>query len=193
MEIQDILIKNMIALRKSRGLTQIELGQMVSYSDKTISKWENGDSCPTVEAVLRLARFYGVTVDEMLSPDMKTEQKNEEKTDDRTRYSKLAITLLAVIAVWTVATVLFFSFNLVSLPYSWLPFIYALPATFITVTVFNTLWGNVRYNYLFVSLLLWTALASVFLSLLKYGAWSVFILGIPVQVAIILWSKLKKK
>ena len=41
-DIQDILIDNLIALRRARGLTQIELGEQVNYSDKTTSKWENG-------------------------------------------------------------------------------------------------------------------------------------------------------
>ena len=71
--VQDNLINNMIALRRAKGLTQIELGEKINYSDKTISKWEKGDSCPNVEAVYRLAKFYDVSVDDLLSADFKNE------------------------------------------------------------------------------------------------------------------------
>ena len=39
-----IVAKNLIELRKRKNLTQGELAEMLNYSDKTISKWENGVS-----------------------------------------------------------------------------------------------------------------------------------------------------
>ena len=58
--LQEILINNLIALRKQRGLTQIELGERVSYSDKTISKWENGTSLPDVMLIPDIAAVLKV-------------------------------------------------------------------------------------------------------------------------------------
>ena len=75
----------------------------------------------------------------------------------------------------------------------WLCFIYAVPVSLITVLVFNTLWGNRRMNYLIISLLLWSLLTTAFLQLLPYHLWMVFLLGIPIQIAVILWSQLKKQ
>ena len=112
-DIQEILITNLIALRKSKGLTQIELGERVNYSDKTISKWENGDSCPNVEAIHRLAKFYGVRIDDLLREDFEVDApaQVEDAGERQRRYSKLVITALAVMAVWIVATVLFIAFS----------------------------------------------------------------------------------
>ena len=79
MNIQDVLIQNMITVRKHRGLTQSELGKQIGYSDKTISKWEHGDSCPSIEAVYQLARFYGVSVDDLLSDTFQVQKEGERK------------------------------------------------------------------------------------------------------------------
>lgn len=191
--LQEILINNLIALRKARGLTQIELGERVSYSDKTISKWENGDSCPNIEALYRLAEFYGVRIDDLLRADFDAALPARQEKPRR-RYSKLVITLLAVVAVWCVALLLFTVLVLdPAVMREWLCFIYALPVSFVTVLVFNSLWGNRRHNYLIISFLLWSLLTTVFLQLLSYHLWMVFLLGVPIQIAVILWSQLKKQ
>ena len=195
-DIQEILITNLIALRKSKGLTQIELGECVNYSDKTISKWENGDSCPNIEAIHRLAKFYGVRIDDLLREDFEIDAPApvEDAGERQRRYSKLVITSLAVMAVWIIATVLFIAFNLnPEISREWLFFIYAVPCSFVTMLVFNSLWGNRRMNYLIISLLSWTLLITIFLHVMNYRLWVIFLLGIPIQIAVILWSKLKKK
>ena len=192
-DLQEILINNLVALRKARGLTQIELGERVSYSDKTISKWENGDSCPNIEALYRLAEFYGVSIDDLLRADFRVDAPARQEPP-RLCYSKLVITMLAVLAVWCVALLLFAALSLnPDRAGEWLCFIYALPLSFVTILVFNSLWGNRRRNYLIISLLVWTLLTTVFLQLLSYHLWMVFLLGVPIQIAVILWSQLKKQ
>lgn len=189
--IQETLINNLIALRKSRGLTQIELGEKINYSDKTISKWEKGDSCPNIEAVYKIAKFYGITVDDLLSEDF--EQDRGASVQRQRNYSKVIISLLAVMAVWVIATILFVALSLLKFDMPWLIFVFAAPASSVVALVFNSMWGNTRYNYLIISILLWTLLTSIFLSALEYVRvlWVIFLIGIPIQVAIILWSQLK--
>lgn len=189
--VQDTLVNNLIALRKARGLTQIELGEKINYSDKTISKWENGDSCPNVEAVYKVARFYGVTVDDLLSEDFRND-KNTVAQRQR-NYSKVIISCLAVMAVWVIATIIFAAMLLKSAPMPWIIFVLATPASAVVALVFNSMWGNTRFNYLIISILLWTLLTSIFLSALEYVSvlWVIFLIGIPIQIAIILWSQLK--
>lgn len=189
--VQETLINNLIALRKSRGLTQIELGDKINYSDKTISKWEKGDSCPNIEAVYKIARFYGVTVDDLLSDDL--QQEHSVSAQRQRNYSKVIISLLAVMAVWVIATIIFAVCLLKSFSMPWLIFVIATPASAVVALVFNSMWGNTRYNYLIISILLWTLLTSIFLSALEYVSvlWVIFLIGIPIQVAIILWSQLK--
>ncbi len=194
-DIQEILTANLISLRKSRGLTQIELGEQVNYSDKTISKWENGDSCPNIEAVHRLAAFYGVRIDDLLREDFEVDAPpppSDGKARQR-QYSKLVIMLLAVIAVWCIATVLFIAAMLdADASHAWLYFIDAIPWSAVTLLVFNSLWGNRRLNYLILSILVWTVLAAIYLNVMNWRLWVLFLLGIPVQIAIVLWSQLKK-
>ena len=184
----------MIALRRAKGLTQIELGEKINYSDKTISKWEKGDSCPNVEAVYRHAKFYDVSVDDLLSADFKNESAGNAARRQR-RYSKLIISCLAVIAVWIIATVIFSVSLINATPAPWTVFVSAMPVSAVVVLVFNSMWGNTRYNYLIISILLWTLLASIFLGALEYARilWVIFLIGIPIQISIVLWSLLKKR
>ena len=191
--IQEILISNLISLRKSRSLTQIELGEKINYSDKTISKWENGDSCPNIEAVHKLAKFYDVSIDDLLSEDFQIDKKIV--AEKQRSYSKLIISLLAVMTVWLIATIIFVAISLLDVSNAWMVFIIAVPESAIVSLVFNSIWGNTRFNYLIVSILLWTLLTTIFLSALKYASvlWVIFLIGVPIQIAIILWSQLKRK
>jgi len=191
--VQDTLINNLVALRRSRGLTQIELGEKINYSDKTISKWEKGDSCPNIEAVYKLAKFYDVSVDDLLSEDFNRDSEATSARRQR-RYSKMIISCLAVLAVWVTATIIFSVLLIKATPSPWTVFVAAAPASSIVALVFNSMWGNTRYNYLIISILLWTLLASIYLSALEFARilWVIFLIGIPIQIAIILWSQLKK-
>ena len=191
--IQEILISNLISLRKSRSLTQIELGEKINYSDKTISKWENGDSCPNIEAVHKLAKFYDVSIDDLLSEDFQIDKKIV--AEKQRSYSKLIISLLAVMTVWLIATIIFVAISLLNVANAWMVFIIAVPECAIVALVFNSIWGNTRFNYLIISILLWTLLTTIFLSALKYASvlWVIFLIGVPIQIAIILWSQLKRK
>ena len=55
--------------RKTRRLSQEELAERVGVSRQAVSTWENGDATPEVEKLLALARAFGVTTDELLSPE----------------------------------------------------------------------------------------------------------------------------
>jgi len=54
-------------LRKERGLTQEQLGEMLGVTNKTVSRWENGNYLPPVEVLQILSDFYGLTINEILS------------------------------------------------------------------------------------------------------------------------------
>ena len=56
-------------LRKQRGLTQEELAAALYVSRAAVSKWESGRGYPGIDSLKAVARFFSVTVDEMLSPD----------------------------------------------------------------------------------------------------------------------------
>ena len=56
-------------LRKSRGLTQEELAEALFVSRTAVSKWESGRGYPNIESLKAIARFFSVTVDQLLSSD----------------------------------------------------------------------------------------------------------------------------
>jgi transcriptional regulator with XRE-family HTH domain len=56
-------------LRKKKGLTQDELASSLYVSRTAISKWESGRGYPSIESLKIMAKFFSVTVDELLSSD----------------------------------------------------------------------------------------------------------------------------
>ena len=59
--------KFIAALRREMALTQRELAERLSVSDKTVSKWECGNGLPEVSLMLPLCKVLGITVNELLS------------------------------------------------------------------------------------------------------------------------------
>ena len=55
-------------LRNSKGLTQKELAEKLYVSRTAISKWESGRGYPSIDSLRDIARFFSVTVDELISP-----------------------------------------------------------------------------------------------------------------------------
>ena len=58
--IREIVAGNLLALRKENKLTQIELAKMINFSDKAVSRWENGEVLPDLETLERVAKVYRV-------------------------------------------------------------------------------------------------------------------------------------
>ena len=54
-------------LRKSRGLTQEELAEMLYVSRTAVSKWESGRGYPSIDSLKEISRFFSVTIDDLLS------------------------------------------------------------------------------------------------------------------------------
>ncbi|MCD7723303.1 MAG: helix-turn-helix domain-containing protein [Clostridiales bacterium] len=59
------------ALRKEKGLTQAALSEMLNVSNRTVSKWENGDGFPDITILPQIAAVFGITVDELLCGERK--------------------------------------------------------------------------------------------------------------------------
>lgn len=58
--------KLIATLRKSKGLTQSALAEILGLSNKAVSKWETGEGLPDISILPELAKVLGVTVDELL-------------------------------------------------------------------------------------------------------------------------------
>lgn len=72
-------------LRKSKGLTQVELAKSINVTNKAISKWETGNGLPDVGLLYPLASALGVSVTELLAGEfMEGENFNKSNTDEVT-------------------------------------------------------------------------------------------------------------
>lgn len=60
-------------LRKGKGLSQKELGEMVGVTNKSVSKWENGTAIPKTDTLVKLANVFEISPQELLQG--KTENK----------------------------------------------------------------------------------------------------------------------
>ena len=72
-------------LRKQKGLTQEELAEYLYVSRTAISKWESGRGYPNIDSLKVIARFFEVTIDELLSGDeLLTIAEEDTKQKERT-------------------------------------------------------------------------------------------------------------
>lgn len=63
---KNIFGKNLKELRLEKGLSQRKLGEMLGCCNQTISFWEKGSREPDLDKVVEIARFFGVTLEELL-------------------------------------------------------------------------------------------------------------------------------
>ncbi len=198
-DLKMIIAGNIGHLRRDAGITQLELAERLNYSDKAVSKWERGESVPDIVTLKALADFFSVTVDYLLRADHPIESEIRREYTKRQKRNHKLITLMSCVLVWLVAVFNYSSID-IALPtvrgQLWLVFIYAIPVTAVVLLVFNSIWGNRRFNFLIISVLIWSLLLSFYLSALVFfhvGTWQVMLIGIPAQVIVCLWSGLRYK
>ncbi|MBR3267779.1 MAG: helix-turn-helix domain-containing protein [Oscillospiraceae bacterium] len=194
---------NLAELRKSQHLTQAQLAEKLHYSDKAISKWERGESLPDLGVMKQIADYYGISIDSLMrmpgespAPAEDSEQEPKqtpEPAQDSIRRNRLLIAGMAALLVWLIASMIFVVLDTAvpELEYGPFLFLYALPVTAVVCLVFNSIWFNPRRNFAIISVLLWSVIGALFLTLYKYRIWKLFLIGIPAQLIIILWSRLK--
>ncbi len=79
---QEKMGKFMLEMRKQKGLTQKELAEQIGISDKTISKWECGNSIPDISYLEPLCHSLEISVNELLSGEHLTEESYSEKAEE---------------------------------------------------------------------------------------------------------------
>ena len=71
------------SLRKEKNISQEKLAQYLNVSFQAVSKWENSSTYPDIELLPELARFFGITVDELLGAEQIDEKKLYEEYEAR--------------------------------------------------------------------------------------------------------------
>lgn len=192
--------------RKLAGLTQSALAEKINYSDKAISKWERGESLPDVFVIMRLSELFEITPNELLGV-----KENQPDTDSlaaelnkRKKIKHIMVTILSVLLVWFVVAVAFFICDLIINNFLGqnekriaLMFLYAVPISFIVLTVFSAIWGRHWMQAASVSGILWGLVASFIVSMQSFGmlqkySGAAYIAAAVFQVLIILWFLMRK-
>lgn len=195
-DIKDCFAANLIAYRKSLDLTQAELAEKLNYSDKAVSKWERAESVPDIYTLKQIADFFGTKVDVLIS-----EPKKERPKINYNLGKKRTILCCASTAiVWLVAIAFYAFIHIIfpSITQTWLAFIYALPVSAIVLLVFTSVWGKSLGNAVILSLLIWSVILTVYLTLLHTlpappaRLWEIFLIGIPAEGVIVFWYLYKK-
>jgi len=70
------------ALRREQGLTQEALGEKLGVTNKTVSRWENGNYMPDIEMLLLLGQTFSVSINELLAGQRLTEAEFREKAEE---------------------------------------------------------------------------------------------------------------
>lgn len=89
-------------LRKEQDLTQQELGEILGVTNKTISRWENGNYMPPVEMLQMIGRRFDVTINELLSGDRISDAEYKQKAEENivTALSSSSFSLKEKIDYW---------------------------------------------------------------------------------------------
>ena len=196
---------NIAAYRKRLGMTQAGLAEKLNYSDKAVSKWERGESVPDVLILCQLAELYQISVNDLVvDPNELPENpgtvervmgKAVEKTLKR-KADKRIILSLSSLLVWFVALLIFVVLSSFDVPKTWLAFIYAIPANAVVLLSLRSAWHDFRWNQILISAIVWGGILSIYISLLVFldwNMWKLFLLGIPGQIAVLLWFRLYRK
>ena len=195
---------NIASYRKQAGLTQVGLAEKLNYSDKAISKWERGESVPDVITLMQLAEQFEITVNDLLVDPNELPSnptgleaamtKVSEKALKR-KADKNIILKLSSLLVWFVALFIYVvlsSFQITE-HYSTIFFAYAIPANAIVLLSLRSAWHDFRWNKALISIIVWGSLLSIFVTFYVFWnvlVWKLFLLGIPGQIAILLWFRM---
>ncbi len=101
-------------LRKENKLTQDALGEKIGVTNKTVSRWENGNYLPPVEILQMLSKLYGVSINELLSGERLNDDSYKQNAEEyitadlikKSREAKKRIAVSSVVAAVTVLSAL---------------------------------------------------------------------------------------
>ena len=194
-DVKSIVAKNITELRLLNNMTQMELAEKLNYSDKTISKWERAESSPDISILVDIADIFGVSLDYLVRSENIEETVRENRKSEKT-YNRKVITYMSETIPVAIALFAFIITSLVTktATFQWLYFIYSLPIVLIIKLVFNSIWFNPRHNYIIISALIWSILATIHITFLYFhiNVALIYLLGVVGQVVVILWSFIKK-
>lgn len=195
-DIKQIIGENIKELRLNEKLTQFELAEKLNYSDKAVSKWERGESTPEPEVFIKLSKLFNVDIDYFYYDNSESKLRYVKK-NNRSKTKSILLTILFCVAVLTISATLFTLACFKDINYAksfWISFVYVIPvSSLITYLYFRRIKSNIG-KLISISIFLWTTFITAYLQglLLGINGWLIFIIAIPLQAIIIIYSFVKR-
>ena len=190
--VKEIIARNLTELRKAHKMTQSALAEKLNYSDKAISRWEHAETLPDIETLCRICDIYGVSFEYLLKKEPAEIEYTPQKEQNKGR--RVTICLIAICTVWLTAVTMFTSIGTLMNRYIWQIFIWAIPASSITLSIFNIIWWkNKVFSSIISSFINWTVILAIYVQLLQYNLWLLFVIGAPIQAIIIMANTMPQK
>ena len=79
------------SLRTSRGITQVELANSLSVSKQAVSNWENDNIQPSIDMLVKIAKYFSVSTDYLLGLDNRKFLEITDLTDTQISHIRLLI------------------------------------------------------------------------------------------------------
>lgn len=175
-EIRENFAKNLLKLRKNKKWNQQEMADKLSYSDKAISKWENGDTIPDIYTMKRIADLFGISVDQLISNENVVRISNKKK-------NRALITLVSSGLCYLIATIVFFALKLNNIDKAYLSYLFATASASIVCIVFIRLW----YKKVFVMIAIDTLVISIaFIIMIFMNFYLAWVIILVASITIIL-------
>lgn len=86
-----MLSNNLKKLRQARNISQVELAKALFVSKQSISNWENDNIIPSVDMLIKIARYFSVSTDYLLGLDKKDYIDTDGLTTEQIAHIKLII------------------------------------------------------------------------------------------------------
>lgn len=194
-DIKGIIAKNIIELRKASNMKQSELAEKLNYSDKSVSKWESGDSLPAIDVLYNISTLFGISLDDLVKENAVSKIDIDYKQNEKAKKnSKIILLTLAICTVSFAISFAFLYFFMTKGEVRWKLFPWIVPASCVLGLFYNreTRSGRVQ-RFVFSTVLTWSLLTSIYLSFLVYEFWMIYFLGLPLQAIILVLFFLGKK
>jgi len=73
--------KKIIEMRKNKNLSQEQLAEALNVSRQTISNWENGRFYPDIDALVKISKYFNISLDDLLASDSNVLKHLKVSTD----------------------------------------------------------------------------------------------------------------
>lgn len=175
--VRETVAKNIVTLRKQNNLTQIELAQKINFSDKAISRWENGEVLPDLETIKKLSEVFNVPVSLIIEEQEVVEKPKGISITKRDVLSQIFL----VCEIWVILGVIYAYFDITKSVSYWKIFLWGVPTTALFLIIQNRKKKNKIMYFVYGTLFVWSFITCLFIQMLSARPWYFFLLGVPIQ------------